>query len=224
MENEDLHSGDHVVVKNLKFINVTLSFGRLRQRIVLKCVPHVQHDYFSSFNQSHRFLAQSLPLPSSLLELETLRNRTAGWLWTAEWRKNVARHCAFPVLRYIFFRHSSALSLLSLMATATTRKRSLENKHLPSYGCCEIIPSCSQSSMLAKYTIYLDWCARRWITYRELKNILLLCSSCQNRKCAKFTLLFCRGHHGIVLKCVSHAYFSVLPACVWLELWLANYV
>ena len=30
----------------------TLSFGRLRQRIVLKCVPHAQHDYFSSFNQS----------------------------------------------------------------------------------------------------------------------------------------------------------------------------
>ena len=166
---KDLHSGDHVVVKNLKFINVTLSFGRLRQRILLKCVPHVQHDYFSSFNQSHRFLALSLPLPSSLLELETLRNRTAGWLRTAEWRKNVARHCAFPVLRYIFFRHSSGLSILSLMATATTRKRSLENKNLPSYGCSAIIPSCSHSSMLAKYTIYLDWCARRWITYRELK-------------------------------------------------------
>ena len=38
-----------------------LSFGKLRQRIVLKCVPHVQHDYFSSFNQSHHcFLASSL--------------------------------------------------------------------------------------------------------------------------------------------------------------------
>ena len=46
-----------------------LSFGRLRQRI-LKCVPHVQHDYSSSFNQSdHCFLASSLPLPSSLLKL-----------------------------------------------------------------------------------------------------------------------------------------------------------
>ena len=28
--------------------NFVLSFDRLRQRIVLKCVPHVQHDYFSS--------------------------------------------------------------------------------------------------------------------------------------------------------------------------------
>ena len=50
--------------QNLKLGNFTLSFGRLRQRIVLKCVPHVQHDYFSSFNQSdHCFLASSLPLP-----------------------------------------------------------------------------------------------------------------------------------------------------------------
>ena len=55
---------------NLKFGNFTLSFGRLRQRIVLKCVPHVQHDYFSSFNQlDHCFLASSLSLPSTLLKL-----------------------------------------------------------------------------------------------------------------------------------------------------------
>ena len=31
---------------NLKFWNFTLQFGRLPQRILLKCVPHVQHDYF----------------------------------------------------------------------------------------------------------------------------------------------------------------------------------
>ena len=56
--------------ENLTFGNFTLSFGRWRQRIVLKCVPHVQHYQFSSFNQSdHCFLASSLPLPSSLLRL-----------------------------------------------------------------------------------------------------------------------------------------------------------
>ena len=43
--------------ENLKFRNFTLSFGRLRQRIVLKCVPHVQHDYFSFFNQSDQFFS-----------------------------------------------------------------------------------------------------------------------------------------------------------------------
>ena len=55
---------------NLKFGNFSLTFDRLRQRIVLKCVPHVQHDYFFSFNQSdHCFLASSLLLPSSVLKL-----------------------------------------------------------------------------------------------------------------------------------------------------------
>ena len=42
-------------------------------KFVLKCVPHVQHDCFSSFNQSHRcFLA--LPLPTSLLKLPNTRH------------------------------------------------------------------------------------------------------------------------------------------------------
>ena len=44
-----------------------MSFGRIRQRIVLKCA---QHDYFFSFNQSDRcFLTSSLPLSSTLLKL-----------------------------------------------------------------------------------------------------------------------------------------------------------
>ena len=39
--------------QNLKYENFTASFGRLRQNIAPKSVPHVQHDYFSSFNQSN---------------------------------------------------------------------------------------------------------------------------------------------------------------------------
>ena len=39
--------------QNLKYENFTSSFGRLHQNIALKSVPHVQHDYFSSFNQSN---------------------------------------------------------------------------------------------------------------------------------------------------------------------------
>ena len=47
-----------------------MSFGRLRQRIELECVPHVQHDYFSTFSQSDRcFLASLLQLPSSWVKL-----------------------------------------------------------------------------------------------------------------------------------------------------------
>ena len=48
----------------------SLLFCRGRHRLVHKSVPHVQHDYFSSFNQSnHWFMALSLTLPSSNLKL-----------------------------------------------------------------------------------------------------------------------------------------------------------
>ena len=39
--------------QNLKYENLTSPFGRLHQKIAPKGVPHVQHDYFSSFNQSN---------------------------------------------------------------------------------------------------------------------------------------------------------------------------
>ena len=35
--------------QNLKYENFTLLFGRLRQKIAAKSVPHVQHDYFFLF-------------------------------------------------------------------------------------------------------------------------------------------------------------------------------
>ena len=58
--------------QNLKYGNFAWSFGRLRQNIATKSVPHVQHDYFSSFNQSnHWFAALSLTLPSSNVKLPT---------------------------------------------------------------------------------------------------------------------------------------------------------
>ena len=50
-------------------IKFTPSLGRLRQKIVPKSMPHVQHDYFSLFNQS--FVALSL-LSSFLKVLLTI--------------------------------------------------------------------------------------------------------------------------------------------------------
>ena len=38
--------------QNLKYESLTTSFGGLRQKFAPKSVPHVQHDYFSSFSQS----------------------------------------------------------------------------------------------------------------------------------------------------------------------------
>ena len=42
--------------QNLKYENFTSSFGRLRQNLASKSVPHVQHDYFSLFNLDHHFM------------------------------------------------------------------------------------------------------------------------------------------------------------------------
>ena len=39
--------------QNLTYENFTSLFGRLRQNIPPKIVPQMQHDYFSSFNQSN---------------------------------------------------------------------------------------------------------------------------------------------------------------------------
>ena len=39
--------------QNFKYENFTSSFSRLRQNTAPKSVPFVQHDYFSSFNQSN---------------------------------------------------------------------------------------------------------------------------------------------------------------------------
>ena len=63
--------------RNLKYENFTWSFGRLRQNIAPKSMLHVQHDYFSSFNQSNHWLF-SLTLPSSNLKLP-IKEKIEGW-------------------------------------------------------------------------------------------------------------------------------------------------
>ena len=50
-KSERLTAGSSRCRQNLKYENFTSSFSRLRQNIAPKSVPHVQHDYFSSFNQ-----------------------------------------------------------------------------------------------------------------------------------------------------------------------------
>ena len=69
-ENERFTAASSCCRKNHKYENLTSSFGRLRQNIAAKSVPHGQHGCFSSFNQSnHLFVALSLTLPSSNLKL-----------------------------------------------------------------------------------------------------------------------------------------------------------
>ena len=44
---------------------------RMRQRILLKRMSHVQHDYFSSFNQSDHCFLGFIRFPSELCNLQT---------------------------------------------------------------------------------------------------------------------------------------------------------
>ena len=77
--------GFHVKAKNERFTAAGLrcrqdiknenftSFDKLRRKSALKSVLHAQHDYFSSFNQSHHwFVALSLPLLSWFLKLSII--------------------------------------------------------------------------------------------------------------------------------------------------------
>ena len=96
---------DLLLCVHLNFGNFTLSFFRLRQRIVLKCVLHVQHDYFSSFNQSDRLfsgvvvavaprpclssLLFNLPKMTILLNTQTLQTKNLHFfrlVWRTSWR------------------------------------------------------------------------------------------------------------------------------------------
>ena len=80
-ENERFTAAGSRCCQNLKYENFTSSFGRLRQKMALKRVLHVQHDYFPSFNQlNHIFsaLSLSLPLSSSNLKLPFMKLRRTG--------------------------------------------------------------------------------------------------------------------------------------------------
>ena len=52
-ENEKFTAAGLRCRQNLEYENFTSSFGGLREKIELKSVLHMQHDYFSSLNQSN---------------------------------------------------------------------------------------------------------------------------------------------------------------------------
>ena len=52
-KNERFTAANFRCRQNLNYENFPSSLGRLRQNIASKSVPYVQHDYFSSFNQSN---------------------------------------------------------------------------------------------------------------------------------------------------------------------------
>ena len=81
--------------QNLKCKNFTSSVSRLRQNIAPKRVSHVQHDYFSSLNQSnHWFVALPLTLLPSNLKLPKVLTTTST-------------HNSKSFILYIYFNHAS---------------------------------------------------------------------------------------------------------------------
>ena len=65
--------------------------------------------------------------------------------------------------------------------------------------------------MLAKYDSTIGLQSRSAVEVYKENWVDVVYSSCRhNRKCGNFMLLFCRGQHGLVRKCVlhvQHAYF-----------------
>ena len=98
-KNERFTAASSRCLQNLKYENFMSSFGRLRHNIAAKSVPHVQHDYFSSFNQSnHWFVVFSLTLPSSNLKLPINKDRQC---LSKYWINNI--HIPFTVWSALLF-------------------------------------------------------------------------------------------------------------------------
>ena len=111
--------------------NFTLSFGRLRQRMLLKFVQHVQHDYFSSFNQSdHCFLTSSLPLLSSLFKLP--KDLLSNCWKPNDTRGNLTSSLIFPI------SHCEDEST----SKGVTGSSVLQPSHAHCQGSYQILPEC----------------------------------------------------------------------------------
>ena len=122
--------------QNFKFENFTMSFGRLRLRIVLKCVPHVQHDHFcSSTNQIIVFWRRLCRWPSSLLKLKSVPRSTNQilnlWRCYRGWHRRCAgqiergKNSGFQSFRYQV-RETGAYTTTSLRGKTIRKSRASE--------------------------------------------------------------------------------------------------
>ena len=82
------------VLTFLRHIEVYFTFGFPDCVLLNRGFRYIEvlfHTFYSNFVRAEVYLT-----------VASLRNRTAGRLRTAEWRKNVVRDCAFPMLRDMF--------------------------------------------------------------------------------------------------------------------------
>ena len=130
--------------ENLKNENLTSSFGRLRQNMTPKSVPHVQHDYFCPFNQSKHWFA-----PSSFLKIPIYQTRKTCSSKEEFQSSSIAVRTVDPAGKSSFFLHSYMET--RLMAQWTIRLVYLSNSlitviinngfmvsvRMSSYGCTQ---------------------------------------------------------------------------------------
>ena len=93
------------VVKNLICANFVSLFGRKRYGIVLKWVPHVQHAYFSSLDQSYsQFVALSiLKLPNIVCDVIAAGTTPSGsFSTTKSTERRRCRRCGLCVRSLLF--------------------------------------------------------------------------------------------------------------------------
>ena len=151
--------------QNLKYENFTSSFGRLRHNIAPKSVLHVQHDYFSSFNQSNYwFVALSLTLPSSNLKLPS-NSKSAGWYdnTNSSW---TATH--FEVYCYFYFRKRVSSTVRPSRCYSLAKRTINASVRIVSFHFLFSSKFVSYWSMvLCYYNIPVQW----WLSFKECSTL-----------------------------------------------------
>ena len=103
-----------------------MSFGRLRQRILLKCVPHVQHDYFPHLTNQiivfwrclcrcRRPCLSSLVMMTATAKITSLKKKTFTQLWL---------FCDHPILLAFYNVGGEPYNWIGLCAVKLNEKNS----------------------------------------------------------------------------------------------------
>ena len=179
-KNERFTAASSCCGHNLKYENFTSSFGRLRQTIVPQSVPHVQHDYFSSFNQWNHWFVVTLPssnlrLPITQARRQRQREPHKFAYLTSEWKKHFCTLCTC-IFFFIFCTFCSrscpfdGVKWPVLSFVSTTRALEDKLKTCWSYCLCpadsNLIPGyLGQNLQTWRLGIIKKWLHKREITF-----------------------------------------------------------
>ena len=152
-----------------------------------------------------------------------LATRTLVAFFDVVWQRKISKFKVLPTrwthnskcfIFYINFNGALSIPIaacfVSLVASTSAEKNSLENKHLVKRAYFGNIPSCLHCMLLTKYT-------SKWIVGAPFKangengTFTVMCSRCRYKKKVNFTLLFCRVQQKNVPNCVPHMQHDCFP-------------